>query len=159
MIPVFEVVFLDYDSSVLKTDFVWEGGSATPPPNPQRNGYLFTGWSPSDFSNVTASMTVTAQYEIKTYEVLFDSKGGNLIPGQTVDHGALLTAPGKPVRDGYYFINWYKDEDLTDVWHFATDQVYEDMTLYAKWLDAGTVSMLAEPSQVTGHVYFNDDSR
>ena len=58
----YTVTFLDWDGIILKREQVKEGGSATAPANPQRNGYTFIGWD-KDFSNVHADMTVTAQYE------------------------------------------------------------------------------------------------
>jgi uncharacterized repeat protein (TIGR02543 family) len=59
---VFTVKFVDWDGSVLKTQTVPYGGSATAPANPSRNGYTFTGWSPSTFTNITSDLTVTARY-------------------------------------------------------------------------------------------------
>ena len=41
----YTVTFKDWDGSVLKTQTVASGGSATPPPNPTRDGYTFSGWS------------------------------------------------------------------------------------------------------------------
>ena len=37
-------------------------------------------------------------------------------------------------RDGYTFDGWYADETLTMIYDF-TDEVTQDITLYAKWLD------------------------
>ena len=59
------VTFKDYDGTVLKTEQVNDGGSATAPANPTREGYTFTGWSCS-FTNVTSDLEVTAQYTQNT---------------------------------------------------------------------------------------------
>jgi hypothetical protein len=58
---VFTVAFVDYDGTALSTQSVRQGESATAPADPQRAGYTFTGWD-TDFSNVAANLTVTAQY-------------------------------------------------------------------------------------------------
>lgn len=36
-------------------------------------------------------------------------------------------------RSGYVFEGWYKDDQCTEPWNFATDRVSSDITLYAKW--------------------------
>lgn len=58
----YTVTFIDYDGTVLKTETVEEGNSATAPENPTREGYNFIGWD-TDFSNITSNLTVSAQYE------------------------------------------------------------------------------------------------
>lgn len=57
----YTVTFKDWDGSVLKTQTVASGGSATPPPNPTRDGYTFSGWS-GNYTNVTADVDIKAQY-------------------------------------------------------------------------------------------------
>jgi hypothetical protein len=58
---------VDYDGSVLKTETVESGKSATAPADPVREGYTFAGWDKS-FDNVTEDITVTAKYTIATTE-------------------------------------------------------------------------------------------
>ena len=58
----YTVTFQDWDGTVLKTEQVEQGKSATAPATPVREGYTFTGWD-KDFSNVQSDLTVTAQYE------------------------------------------------------------------------------------------------
>lgn len=43
-IAQYTVKFLDHDNSVLNTQTVSHGGTATPPANPSRDGYKFIGW-------------------------------------------------------------------------------------------------------------------
>lgn len=57
----YTVRFLDWDNSVISTQTVPRGGSATAPPNPTRYGYTFTGWDKS-FTNITANTDIHAQY-------------------------------------------------------------------------------------------------
>ena len=58
----FTVTFRDWNDTVLTTQTVKKGAAATPPANPSRAGYKFTGWDKS-YSNVTTDLTITAQYE------------------------------------------------------------------------------------------------
>ena len=64
----YTVTFKDWDGTVLKTQTVEEGSSATAPSNPSRDGYNFTGWDKA-FNNITSDLTITAQYtKIETPE-------------------------------------------------------------------------------------------
>lgn len=63
----YTVRFLDWDNIVIDTQTITSGGSATPPPDPVRDGYRFTGWSGS-YTNITADTDITAQY-FKTYSI------------------------------------------------------------------------------------------
>ena len=58
----YKVDFIDWNKSVLSTQYVNHGNDAVAPENPHREGYTFTGWD-KDFSNVTSDLTVTALYE------------------------------------------------------------------------------------------------
>jgi len=51
----------DWNGTVLKTQTVESGQSATPPSNPSRSGYTFTGWQPG-YTSITSDTTCVAQY-------------------------------------------------------------------------------------------------
>ena len=109
----YTVTFKDWDGTVLKTEQVEEGQSATAPSNPTRDGYTFIGWD-VDFTNVTNNLTVTAQYEeIIYYTVTFKDWDETVLKTQTVEEGQPASAPDNPTRDGYIFIGW--DVDFTNV--------------------------------------------
>ena len=101
----YTVRFLDWDNSVISTQTVTRGGSATPPSNPIRDGYVFTGWNKS-FTNITANTDIHAQYTIKTYTVRFLDWNGTVLDTQTINHGSNATPPPNPTRDGYTFSGW-----------------------------------------------------
>ena len=61
----YTVRFLDWDNSVISTQTVTRGGSATAPPNPTRDGYTFIGWL-GDYTNITADTDIVASYEKNT---------------------------------------------------------------------------------------------
>lgn len=58
----YTVTFKDWDGTVITSEEVAEGGSATPPANPTHEGYTFIGWS-GNYTNVQQNETVTATYE------------------------------------------------------------------------------------------------
>ena len=62
----FTVTFRDWDGTVIKTEQVEPGASATAPADPTRTGFTFTGWD-VDFTNVTSNLVVTAQYSVNSY--------------------------------------------------------------------------------------------
>ena len=67
----YTVTFKDWDGTVLKTQEVEPGQSATAPANPTRPGYTFTGWD-KDFTNVQSNLTVTAQYTANLYTLTIE---------------------------------------------------------------------------------------
>jgi hypothetical protein len=65
-VQTFTVTFKDWDGTVLSTEEVAIGESASAPAIIEgREGFDFVGWD-KDFSKVTEAMTVTAQYEART---------------------------------------------------------------------------------------------
>ena len=101
------VKFVDWDTTVLKSEIVDEGTAATAPDAPEREGYVFIGWDPADFTNVTEHMTITAKYDKQKYSVKFVDWNGELLEEQSVEFEGAATAPVKePAREGYIFIGW-----------------------------------------------------
>ena len=101
------VTFKDWDGTVLKTQEVQHGGDAEAPADPTRVGYTFTGWD-KEFTNITADLVVTAQYEINTYTVTFKDWDGTVLKTQEVQYGGDAEAPADPTRTGYTFTGWDK---------------------------------------------------
>ena len=58
----FDVIFVDYDGTVLSRQRVAYGEAAEAPEDPVRDGYVFVGWD-KDFDEVTKNLTVKARYE------------------------------------------------------------------------------------------------
>jgi uncharacterized repeat protein (TIGR02543 family) len=127
---------------------VEEGDKVTQPNAPNRVGYAFAGWyrdaayaSAWNFASdvVTANTTLYAKWAL-VYTVTFTANGGSDISPQTVAHGSTAAQPAAPTRDGYAFMGWYKEATLTTLWNFANDVVTANITLYAKWVGAYTVT-------------------
>ena len=57
----FNVIFKDYDNTILKEEKVKKGNSATPPSSPTRERYEFIGWS-EEYESVTSNLIIFAMY-------------------------------------------------------------------------------------------------
>lgn len=100
------VTFVDWDDTVLHTQTVDYGASATAPSAPARKGYTFQGWNDS-FSNVTSDKTIKATYKIETYTVNFFDKDGTLLSSQKVTYGSDATPPSDTHESSTYkFMGW-----------------------------------------------------
>ena len=71
----YTVTFKNYDDTVISTQAVTGGGSATAPENPTRNHdasyhYVFAGWDKS-FSNITADTDIKATYNAVAHSYTF----------------------------------------------------------------------------------------
>lgn len=141
----FSRVYVRFDTlggSGLEPIIATRGSNISPPPEPTRTGHTFAGWykdealtEPWDFENdvVTGEMVLFAKWDLNSYTVSFDSRGGSAVESITAYYNSTIIAPQDPVREGYIFTGWFKDEDLADPWDFENDRVTEDITLYAGW--------------------------
>ncbi|MDY0063990.1 MAG: leucine-rich repeat protein [Bacilli bacterium] len=94
------------------------------PPVYEKEGYEISCWS-EFFTNVKSDLTVTANWQILTYTVIFDGNDGILISGeeiQTVNYGENAIAPVFE-KEGYEFLGW--SEVFTNV--------KSDLTVTANW--------------------------
>ena len=57
----YTVVFEDWDGTVLKTEVVEYGEAATPPEDPEREGYVFDGWD-GEYRVILEDTVITAAY-------------------------------------------------------------------------------------------------
>lgn len=85
----YTVVFSDYDGTVLKTQTVAKGENATAPVNPEREGYIFTGWD-NTFINVQDNISVTAQYVENSDGPVIFVDSVNSSAGKTVKLKAVI---------------------------------------------------------------------
>lgn len=137
------VTFIDWDGQIISTDEVEEGGSATPPSNPTREGYSFIGWD-KDFSNVTEDLIVTALYKINRYKVDFVDWNNTLLKSDSVDWNTAAIAPTNPYRKGYTFTGWNKNfehitSDETIMAQYEMGEEKDVTVLYTNGNDGGTI--------------------
>ncbi|MBP7551975.1 MAG: InlB B-repeat-containing protein [Spirochaetes bacterium] len=84
----------------------------------------------------SSTSTITTTSTIPNFIVSFDSQGGSSVESQTIYCQGYVTEPPNPIKVGCTFIGWYKDEDFTASWIFDVNTVTENITLYAKFIDA-----------------------
>ena len=77
VVTKYTVTFVDWDGKKLKEEVVEKGKNATPPTNPSRPGYSFTGWS-GNYTNVQGNITIMATYKVinKEYDIVYHLNGG-----------------------------------------------------------------------------------
>lgn len=75
--------------------------------------------------------------------VKFDTNGANEIKSITTAKDTTITKPENPVRDGYTFVGWYTDKELTTKFDFSA-KIASSITLYAKWEKNGESQNIGE---------------
>jgi hypothetical protein len=83
-------------------------------------------------TTTTTTATTTTTTTLPSYVVAFEANGGSPVSSQSIVSGQLVS-PVVSTREDYVVLDWYVDQNLTDVWDFATDVVTGPITLYAKW--------------------------
>lgn len=117
-----KVTFLDYNGTVLKEQFVEQGGSATPPNVQARAGFQFSGWSGS-YTNVWQDASLIATYEAITYQVVFFYEDLRVYQTMTTSYNGSVTPPAGPVVAGKTFTQW----------SVSTNQVQSDLSVYPQY--------------------------
>jgi len=130
--------------------------TAADPGNPTRAGYTFLGWSTNlagwketaplnpeipiiswDFNDpVLTTMTLYARWVLNRYPVAFNAFGGILVDTLIAPHGKKIDPPAEPLKLGFAFGGWYRDNACTAAWSFGSATIVRDTTLYAKWTTA-----------------------
>ncbi len=136
------------DNNLVSEQYVKLGECATKPADLVKDGYVFYGWTTSssssqelfDFSTPITQDTILYAAWKETpknpVEVTYNSNGGSATESETLEKGGFAYVPNNPVKAGFTFAGWYKDEALTQPFNFYVDAVNESITLYAKWEDA-----------------------
>jgi uncharacterized repeat protein (TIGR02543 family) len=78
------------------------------------------------------------------YDVHFDTQDDNENSSIIIAHDNKIIKPQDPIRTGYAFGGWFKDETLENTWDFQNDTIIEDTTLYAKWTKTHITAPLAQ---------------
>ena len=117
-----------------------------------RDTIVFTGWYTdaacttkfSFNSDVTANLTLYAGWQdtVTKYDVIFNLgyDGATPIETQKVAENTRATKPTDPVRSGFEFGGWYKENTYTNEFNFALDTISANTTIYAKWFKTSTVT-------------------
>ncbi|MDY0278017.1 MAG: InlB B-repeat-containing protein, partial [Acholeplasma sp.] len=133
------ITFDSNGGSLVDTITLASGSTVNEPSDPIKLGHTFIGWYedidltiPYVFSTMPEpNITIYAKWEVNQYIIGFEPNGGDYVETISQDFGTELILP-IPVRTGYSFMGWYKDDELTQVVEFTTVQA-ANMVLYAKW--------------------------
>ena len=151
-ITTYTVTFNSNGGTYVSPITVASGSTISKPADPTQTGYDFNGWYKEvNFYNswnfasdiVTSNIMLYAEWfpaGTPTFTVTFNSNGGSTVSPITVASGSTISEPTAPTQTGYIFDGWYKESGLINVWNFAIDTVTGNVTLYAKWLTAYTVT-------------------
>ena len=124
-------------------------------------GHLFVNWTTTsagvilgDANNPTTSfimpanaVTVTANYEVITYTVTWNTNGGSPVPTQiSVNHGGSIAAPATITKTDYIFGGWYINADFSGTAvTFPITNVTANTVLHASWGEIPNAARRAEP--------------
>ena len=143
-----------WDATALMVTFDSQGGSVvgsisadynmmiTSPSDPFKPGFTFKGWYQEAECNtvwtfasdrVQSDLSLFAKWDVNLYTVSFDSLGGSAVPAQTAQNESVTTKPPDPIRSGYSFGGWFKEDACITPWDFGVDTVTQDTTLFALW--------------------------
>lgn len=113
------------------------------PPDPEKEGYTFTGWCYGtqeeheesggeceiyDGAPIFEDTELHAHWRINEYTVKFDSSGGTAIADKIVNWNTPV-ATVTPEKRGYNFVGWY----LPDGAKYENQVIKEDTVLTAHW--------------------------
>lgn len=122
------VTIRNYDEETVAT--VLYGENCVLPTPKEVEGKIFRAWSNSG-ENITENVVIRTLYTDITYNISFETNGGKALNDELVFYNDYLSEI-IPTREGYTFIGWYTDSELTNAFDY-TDIITSDLTLYAKW--------------------------
>ncbi len=100
----------------------------------------FIGWyTDNNFNNIynfkTPLTTELHLYARYTLTVTFNNGDGTSSLMYVAENagGTRINPPVEPVRNGYVFGGWYRDQNSVVAWDFDNSRVVENTVLYAKW--------------------------
>ena len=141
--PATVTVTFDTDGgSNVNSQTVETGGYINRPANnPTKTGYTFVDWYTSTEYEYLYNFNIPVNSNRTAYakwlaHVTFNADGGTPAPAQqNIEIGGKVTEPPAMTKTGgaNIFDGWYKEEEFTNQWNFATDTVTQPVTLYAKW--------------------------
>lgn len=134
----------NYSISISNPAFTYDPASnlvkVDPGNSPQVDGEMTIIWKGKGvaFSSAPIVRRVALHWDNlrNGYYIFFNANGGSDVEMINKKYQEPLARPADPVRIGYVFEGWYRDEALTEAYTFPTTMPNEDVLLYAKWSPA-----------------------
>lgn len=147
----FEIIFNSMGgSSVAGQTVQYEHLVTEPQEEPTKADMLFAGWfKEPDYRNewsfatdlVKGETTLYAKWvadipENRKYTVAFNSNGGSKVESYVkLAYKSHIAPPEIPEKEGFAFVGWYFDNTFAKEWNYDLDEVTDNITLYARWVD------------------------
>lgn len=109
-LKIHTVVFLDYDGTIIETQYVTHGEDAVFIGVPTRVGHTFSDWS-EDTQGIENDIFIRANYNIDQYEIMFFDADGQLLSSQTINYGDPVVEPESPKKEEHIFQGWSQSFD------------------------------------------------
>ena len=99
------------DGEVYKTFTLKQNETITPEPEPEKDGYTFSGWSEIPDVMPAHDVTVTGSFSINSYKLtyLVDDEEYKTYE---LEYGAAITPEAEPTKEGYTFSGWSEIPDV-----------------------------------------------
>lgn len=147
----FEIIFNSMGgSSVAGQTVQYEHLVTEPQEEPTKADMLFAGWfKEPDYRNewsfatdlIKGETTLYAKWvadipENRKYTVAFNSNGGSKVESYVkLAYKSHIAPPEIPEKEGFAFVGWYFDNTFAKEWNYDLDEVTDNITLYARWVD------------------------
>lgn len=113
------------DDAGNEIDHMEYASGATPAhADPVKEGYTFTGWTPSITAVGASDQIYTATFSINQYTIRWEDEDGTLIREDKVNYNVTPTKPSNPTKEGYSF----------SAWNPGVGKATEDVTYTATYL-------------------------
>lgn len=145
------IVYFDSNGgSVIDSQTIEYGNSATIPLEPIKKGHIFLGWyydnsvnMKFDFNTkITNNMTLYAMWKENVCHLIYESNGADsgsapLQENCLADFDLKISSYNTLKKNNATFVCWNTTEDGTGVDYYANDNITinSDTKLYAKWFD------------------------
>lgn len=111
-------------------------------PDPEKSGLVFIGWTSElnaypqvDYTveqGTTGNLNFVACWgETDSFYLNFKTKGGSDVEGQTNKTGVFASKPADPIKNGYEFVRWVKEDGNEAKFPLTTNRTVT--TLTAEW--------------------------
>lgn len=132
-------IIFDTDSNTVISPMEIDYGEIIDIPIPTKTGFVFQGWYVDQNLNQRFGLThmpasnlkLYAKWDKVNYTINYEPNGGYPLSSEVHHYQDLLQLP-TPIRQGFKFLGWYINEELTEPFE-AQYMPAQNLTLYAKW--------------------------